>query len=82
MNSITLKPRMSEKTYALSTHRVYVFDVDKSINKHEIVKAVEWTYPVKVTEIRTIIPKRKTKRLYRNKKYEIGKFCRSVQNRG
>lgn len=73
MSAITLKPRMSEKSYALSNDRVYVFDVDKSINKHEIAKAVEETYEVTVTNVRTIIAKGKTKRLYRNRRYETGK---------
>lgn len=70
---IVLKPRMSEKSYALSNDRVYVFDVDKSINKHEISDAVEKTYNVTVINIRTIIQKGKAKRSYRNRKYETGK---------
>ena len=70
---ITLKPRMSEKTYELSTSGVYVFDVDKSLNKHEISKAVEDTYGVTVEDIRTVVAKGKVKRLYRNRKFETGK---------
>lgn len=73
MSAITLKPRMSEKTYALSNDRVYVFDIDKSVNKHEVAKAVEQTYEVTVTNVRTIISKGKTKRVYRNRKYEVGR---------
>jgi len=73
MNTITLKPRMSEKTYALSNNRVYVFDIDKNINKHEVANAVEETYEVTVTNVRTIIVKGKAKRAYRNRKYEVGK---------
>jgi len=73
MNVITLKPRMSEKTYALSNDRVYVFDVDTSFNKHEIADAVEKTYKVTVTDVRTITSKGKSKRLYRNRRYENGK---------
>lgn len=64
---------MSEKSYALSSDRVYVFDVDKSVNKHEISAAVETTYDVTVINVRTIIVKGKAKRLYRNKRYETGR---------
>jgi large subunit ribosomal protein L23 len=63
---------MSEKTYALSNQRVYVFDVDTSVNKHEISDAVEKTFEVTVTNIRTVTVKGKTKRLYRNRRYETG----------
>jgi large subunit ribosomal protein L23 len=73
MKTIALKPRMSEKSYALSNDRVYVFDVDKSVNKHEIADAVESTYNVTVINVRTIITKGKAKRLYRNKRYELGR---------
>jgi large subunit ribosomal protein L23 len=73
MSLISLKPRMSEKTYAMSESRVYVFDIDKSVNKHEVAKAVEETYEVTVVNVRTIIQKGKVKRLYRNRRYETGK---------
>jgi large subunit ribosomal protein L23 len=73
MSAITLKPRMSEKSYGMSAGGVYVFDVDKSINKHEIAKSVEEVYEVTVVNVRTVISKGKTKRLYRNKRYETGK---------
>ena len=72
MNNITLKPRMSEKTYALSADGVYVFDIDKSVNKHEVANAVEKTYEVTVTNVRTVITKGKKKRSYRNRRYENG----------
>lgn len=73
MGAIILKPRMSEKSYGLSAGGVYVFDVDKSVNKHEIAKAVEEVYEVSVVNVRTIVSKGKTKRLYRNKRFETGK---------
>jgi large subunit ribosomal protein L23 len=64
---------MSEKAYAMSASRVYVFDVDTSVNKHEITDAVEETYGVTVINIRTITVKGKAKRLYRNRRYENGR---------
>ena len=72
MNVITLKPRMSEKTYALSNNSVYVFDIDKSVNKHEVANAVEKTYEVTVTNVRTATIKGKKKRSFRNRRYENG----------
>lgn len=50
--TLLLKPRLSEKTYALSTSRVYVFDVPKSANKHEVERAVVDQFDVKVTDVR------------------------------
>lgn len=70
--AIVLLPRLSEKTYALSEKGLYVFTVDPSLNKHEIAEAVEATYNVTVETVRTITAKGKTKRLYRNRKYETG----------
>jgi large subunit ribosomal protein L23 len=72
-HSLTLRPRMSEKTYAMSESGVYVFDVDTSVNKHEIADAVEKVYDVSVINVRTVIQKGKAKRLYRNRRFENGK---------
>jgi len=49
---LLLKPRLSEKTYALSTGRVYVFDVPKSANKHEVAGAVAGQFEVEVASVR------------------------------
>lgn len=72
MKHLTLKPRMSEKTYAISTTGVYVFDVDTSANKHEIADAVEQTYDVTVMNVRTVTVKGKVKRIYRNRRFTTG----------
>lgn len=50
--TILLKPRLSEKTYTLSTSRVYVFDVPKTANKHEIKRAVADQFEVTVLNVR------------------------------
>ena len=71
--TITLKPRMSEKAYATSQTGVYVFNVDKDANKHDIAAAVEATYDVTVEAVRVVVAKGKTKRLYRNRKFEVGR---------
>jgi large subunit ribosomal protein L23 len=69
---MVLKPRMSEKTYAQSGQSVFIFDVPKDSNKHEIAQAVAKTYDVTVTAVRTVIVKGKEKRLYRNRRSETG----------
>lgn len=51
--TVTLKPRLNEKTYGLADSRVYVFDVDRSINKHGIARAVESQFEVKVLKVKT-----------------------------
>ncbi len=70
--SIVLKPRMSEKTYAHSEKGVFVFVVDKDLNKHQIAEAVSSTYEVDVVTVNIVVQKGKTKRLYKNRKYERG----------
>lgn len=60
--TIALKPRLNEKTYGLATSRVYVFDVDRSVNKHSIARAVEAQFEVKVTGVNTTNITGKSKR--------------------
>jgi large subunit ribosomal protein L23 len=48
-----LKPRLSEKAYKISQEsNVYVFMVNKSINRTSVAKAVEAQFEVKVTGVR------------------------------
>jgi len=50
---ILLKPRISEKSYALSqTSDVYVFSVPKSANKLTVAKAVAVQFNVSVENVR------------------------------
>lgn len=64
--TMVLKPRMSEKTYALSTaHGTYVFNVPKTSNKLEVAKAVEAQFKVTVASVRIIIAKGKQARSIR-----------------
>ncbi len=72
MSTPLLKPRMSEKTYGQSDKGVFVFVVDDAMNKHQIGLAVEQVYGVDVINVRTVVQKGKTKRQYRNRKYENG----------
>lgn len=50
-NKINLMPRISEKTYGLSQNKVYVVNVDKSVNKITIKKAIEAQFEVKVIAV-------------------------------
>ncbi len=72
MNPTVIKPRMSEKTYALSQTGVFVFEVESDLNKHQIAELVESTYEVNVVSVRIVIQNGKKKRTYRNKRYENG----------
>ncbi len=49
--SITLKPRLTEKTHGLSQKRVYVVDIDKDVNKHTVARAVEAQFEVQVASV-------------------------------
>jgi large subunit ribosomal protein L23 len=64
--TLVLRPRMSEKAYALSeARRTYVFDVATSANKNTIAGAVAAQYEVTVTDVRVVILKGKKKRTVR-----------------
>ncbi len=58
-----LKPRLSEKAFAISqVNNTFVIDVPAELNKHEVAAAVEKQFEVKVKTVRTISRKGKTKR--------------------
>lgn len=50
-----LEPRATEKTYAESFKRTYVFPVKKEMGKLEIKKLVEKEFNVTVIDVRTLI---------------------------
>lgn len=60
--TMTLRPRMSEKTYAESQATVYVFVVPKEANKHSVARAVEAQFEVTVTNVNILNQKGKAKR--------------------
>lgn len=61
--SVTLKPRISEKSYGLSEKQnVFVFEVPKSANKHTVAKAVSAQFEVTVTKVNISNAKGKSKR--------------------
>lgn len=66
MNKTTLlRPRLSEKTFRLSSGHVYVFDVPTDANKQSIAAAVATQFEVTVVDVNVTNIKGKTKRLIR-----------------
>lgn len=71
---IALKPRLSEKTFALSEQRnTYAFDVPADSNKHTIAEAVAKQFEVTVVNVRTTNVAGKSMRSYRKR----GRFIKS-----
>jgi large subunit ribosomal protein L23 len=66
MKTIVLKPRVSEKAYALSEQgNTYIFDVPTDTNKFDIGKAVASQFSVTVTSVRIASVPGKAVRAYR-----------------
>jgi large subunit ribosomal protein L23 len=66
--TILLRPRLSEKTFGLSnnvTGAVYVFDVPKGVNKHQVAEAVTAQFEVTPVNVNIANIKGKPKRLVR-----------------
>jgi large subunit ribosomal protein L23 len=64
-----LKPRLSEKAYALSElTNTYVFDVPMGSTKHTVAKAVEVQYEVGVSSVRIAGVPGKVKQSYRKRR--------------
>jgi len=62
--SSVLRPRLSEKAYAMSQMtNTFVIDVPKELNKHEIAADVEKQFEVSVKHVRTVNRKGKAKRI-------------------
>ena len=68
MKPLTLKPRISEKGYALSeAGNTYIFDVPAKANKFEVATAVASQYEVGVVNVRIAGVPGKSVRSYRNR---------------
>jgi large subunit ribosomal protein L23 len=64
--SIIIKPKMSEKSYALSQKGVYVFEVPVNANKNLVAAAIGAQFDVSVTAVNILNHKGKAKRTIRN----------------
>lgn len=77
-NPIAVKPKISEKTYALSElTNTYVFEVPKSSNKHTIAVSVAEQYGVSVVGVRIASIPGKVKRSTRKGGRKVVKGSRS-----
>jgi large subunit ribosomal protein L23 len=63
--TLVLKPRLSEKTYALSARRTYVVDVPTNANKDMVAKAMAAQFGVAVSTVNIVVKKGKRKRTVR-----------------
>jgi large subunit ribosomal protein L23 len=62
-NSVIIKPLVTEKsTHQQATRNSYAFQVNVKASKHDIKHAIESTYNVKVSDVRTMNRKGKPRR--------------------
>lgn len=72
MNTLTLRPKMSEKTYELAQSKnVYVFVVPSNANKHTVKQAVESQFKVTVEDVNVLNQKGKAKQTTRKRSRPI-----------
>jgi large subunit ribosomal protein L23 len=68
MKSPALKPRVSEKAYAMSENsNVFTFDVEGGINKFDVAKAVSSQFDVSVIKVRIVTVPGKATRSYKQR---------------
>jgi large subunit ribosomal protein L23 len=61
--NVIIKPLITEKSAHLqNTRNTFVFEVNQDANKHQIKKAVEQLYSVKVADVRTMNRRGKPRR--------------------
>ena len=76
--TLVIKPRASEKAYALSEERnTYVFEIEKGANVHAVAAAVAAQYEVKVTAVRIAGTSGKVRRTYRRQGRVVHKGLRT-----
>lgn len=64
---LVLKPRLSEKAYALSEARVYIFDVPKGSNAQQVAQAVNKQFSVSIDSVRLSAAAAKTRKTYKKR---------------
>ena len=69
---LLVRPRVSEKAYAMSQGGVYVFVVPSNANKHQVAEAVAAQFDVTVESVNIVVQKGKAVRFYRAGKFENG----------
>lgn len=78
---LLLRPRMSEKAYAMSQQGTYVIDVPAAANRLTIKQAVEMQFEVTVTDIRITNMQGKAKRTIAQKGRVVRKGSTSNQKK-
>ncbi|MBI5123004.1 50S ribosomal protein L23 [Candidatus Roizmanbacteria bacterium] len=63
INEVLIKPILTEKATNLVQNQVYMFEVDKRANKHQVKQALEKLYKVKTGEVKMMIRKGKEKKV-------------------
>lgn len=59
---VILKPVLTEKATNMAKNNTYTFEVHTDVNKYQIVNVLEHIYKVKVSEVRVMNRKGKTRR--------------------
>jgi large subunit ribosomal protein L23 len=68
---VLVRPVVSEKTYGLMDHGVYVFEVAPSATKVDVRTAVEQIFGVRVAQVNTLNRKGKRRRNRRSNTYGV-----------
>ncbi|MFA6017367.1 MAG: 50S ribosomal protein L23 [Patescibacteria group bacterium] len=63
INKILIKPVLTEKATNLVQSNVYMFEVDKDANKHQVKQVLEKLYKVKTGAVKMMIRKGKEKKV-------------------
>jgi len=68
IDEVLVKPIMTEKATGLAHNQVYMFEVEKNVNKFQIKSVLEKLYKVKVGKMRIMIRKGKGRHVGRRMK--------------
>lgn len=68
INQAIIRPILTEKATQLTKRKVYMFQVHRLANKHQIKEILEKLYPVKVKAVAVSMRKGKTRRVGRRMK--------------
>ena len=63
INKILIKPILTEKATNLVQNNVYMFEVDKKANKHQVKQALEKLYKVKTGAVKIMVRKGKERKV-------------------
>jgi len=70
--TVIKRPLITEKNTSHIQENVYAFEVNQKANKHQIAKAVEQAFKVKVVDVRTMNG--------RGRQHRMGRFVSGVEH--